>query len=116
MGALKDLWKSERGLIMVALIAAVTTLCGLGLITETQWLDYTKWIFVTYVAGKTVSGSVAMVTASPDDAPSWEDKLKSLVELARAYEGRVRATTDSPPPTATTPPTPPPAAQGATQV
>jgi hypothetical protein len=65
MGAITDLLRSERGLVAIALIAATTVLCGLHVATIDQWLTYTKWIFVTYVAGKTVTGSVAMVTSAP---------------------------------------------------
>lgn len=64
MGAIKDLWQSERGLVGIALIAAATVLCGLATITPDQWLEYTKWIFVTYAAAKTITGSVAIATAS----------------------------------------------------
>lgn len=81
MGALLDLWKSERGLIAVALIAAATTLCGLGIIDVTAWLDYTKWIFVTYAAAKTVTGAVGMATApaKPADLPAVWQQLEPLV-------------------------------------
>lgn len=63
MGALKDLWQSERGLVAVALIAAISVMFGLGRITSEQWSDLTRWIFLTYVGGKTVTGAVAMATA-----------------------------------------------------
>lgn len=81
MGALLDLWKSERGLIAVALIAAATTLCGFGIIDVTAWLDYTKWIFVTYAAAKTVTGAVGMATApaKPADLPAVWQQLEPLV-------------------------------------
>lgn len=62
MGALADLWKSERGLVAIALIAAVTVLCVTSAVTVEQWLDYTKWIFVTYAAAKTVSGAAAVIS------------------------------------------------------
>lgn len=62
MGALKDLWYSERGLLGLVLILAVTVLCALGRITETQWLDYTWKIFLTYASAKTVSGAVDTAT------------------------------------------------------
>ncbi len=63
MGAIADLWKSERGLVAIALIAAVTVLCATGAVTVQQWLDYTKWIFVTYAAAKTVSGAAAAISS-----------------------------------------------------
>lgn len=60
MGALSDLWKSERGLVACVLIACVTVLAALSKITYDQWLDQTKTIFYVYVGSKTVTGSVAL--------------------------------------------------------
>jgi hypothetical protein len=68
MGAIADLWRSERGLVAIALIAAVTVLCGIGSVTVEQWLDYTKWIFVTYAAAKTVTGAAAIAKSDPTKA------------------------------------------------
>jgi len=64
MGALADLWKSERGLIAVALLIAATTLCGMAVITVQQWMDFAKWIFTTYAVAKTVTGVVAIAKSS----------------------------------------------------
>lgn len=58
MGAIKDLWKSERGLLAVLLVAAAGTLAGLGHMTTPQWTEFAQWIFVTYTAGKTVTGAI----------------------------------------------------------
>lgn len=76
MGALADLWKSERGLVMVVLIIGATVLCALGIVTVQQWLDYTKWVFVTYAAAKTVTGSIAIAAAAKPD--TGEDKAKVI--------------------------------------
>jgi hypothetical protein len=81
MGAILDLWKSERGLVAVALIAAATALCGFGVVPVEQWLDYTKWIFVTYAAAKTVTGSVAMASAQPKNSP---DIMTAIVGMLHA--------------------------------
>lgn len=72
MGAIKDLWQSERGIVVICLIIASTVLCVQSAITTTQWLDYTKWLFLTYAAAKTVTGAVAMATnqPKPDSAPN----------------------------------------------
>lgn len=58
MGAITDLWKSERGLLAVLLVAAAGTLAGLGHMTTPQWTEFAQWIFVTYTAGKTVTGAI----------------------------------------------------------
>ncbi len=64
MGAIADLWSSERGLLALALIIAATTLAALKIITTDQWTDLIKWIFVTYATAKTVTGSVAILKSS----------------------------------------------------
>lgn len=69
MGAIADLWKSERGLVAITLIVATTVLCAISVITAAQWLDYTKWIFVTYAAAKTVTGvSLAIKSSNIESA------------------------------------------------
>lgn len=71
MGAIADLWSSERGLVAVALIVAATVLTTLKVFTTDQWVTYTEWIFVTYTASKTVTGSVAVWRSSgTTDKPS----------------------------------------------
>lgn len=65
MGAIKDLWQSERGLVALALIIATTVLCGMGTITGVEWLEYTKWVFLTYAAAKTVTSAAAIITGNP---------------------------------------------------
>lgn len=101
MGAILDLWKSERGLIAVALIVAATTLCGLGIIAVDQWLDYTKWIFVTYAAAKTVTGAVGIATSQPRDTISatgvWQ-QVDRLITAAMAQSVKEPATPPAPPP------------------
>ena len=69
MGALKDLWESERGLVAIALIVASTVLCALATITPDQWLEQTRWLFITYASAKTVTGAVAMLRPQPVAAP-----------------------------------------------
>lgn len=74
MGALKDLWESERGMVAIALIAGCTVLCALSTITPDQWLEQTRWIFITYASAKTVTGAVAMLkppaAATPVSVPT----------------------------------------------
>lgn len=58
MGALTDLWHSERGIIALVLLAGVTAALFTGNCTFEQWQSYSKWIFVTYATSKTVTGAV----------------------------------------------------------
>ena len=64
MSAILDLLKSERGITMLALIIAATVLAALRIVTPDQWSDYTKWIFATYVGGKTLTGVAQIVAGS----------------------------------------------------
>jgi hypothetical protein len=69
MGAIADLWKSERGIVGLALVIAATVMVALGRLSADQWVDYTKWIFVTYAAAKTVTGAIE-ATKKPAEASS----------------------------------------------
>jgi uncharacterized membrane protein YkgB len=75
MGALKNLWHSEKGLAGGLLIVAATVLVGLGHMTSEVWVEYTKWIFGIFVAGKTVQGAVATISGKP----AAEDEPKGVV-------------------------------------
>jgi hypothetical protein len=70
MGAITDLWKSERGLLTILIIIAATVLTALGNMTIEMWKEMTLYIFGIYVAGKTVTGAVGLFkgTLSPDAA------------------------------------------------
>lgn len=61
MGAITDLWKSERGLLAVLLVVGATILTGLGHMTVAEWRDYTLLIFGMYAGLKTVTGVVDRV-------------------------------------------------------
>jgi hypothetical protein len=81
MQALKDLLKSERGLIGLALLIGATTLTALGRMSVDQWQTYSMVIFGTYVAGKTVSGVAYAITSRPE-AMAPEGKMDALAKLA----------------------------------
>ncbi len=100
MGAILDLWKSERGLVAIALIAAATVMNVVGRITTDQWIQFTQWIFVTYAASKTVTGTVAMLT-SPTPDPARAPVSPRDVARGGAPIAVVKAPAgDAPPPTA----------------
>ncbi len=71
MGAITDLWKSERGLLAVLIIIAASVLAGLSKMTISDWQTFVTGIFITYAAGKTVTGAVAIFkgTAAEQDPP-----------------------------------------------
>ena len=64
MGAITDLWKSERGLLCLAIIVASTVLVVQGTLSVDDWKQLIMVIFGTYVAGKTAS-SVAEIIKRP---------------------------------------------------
>ena len=68
MGALTDLWKSERGLLAVVLVVTAGILAGLGYMATADWTEFAKWIFVTYTAGKTVTGAIQIAKGRAPDS------------------------------------------------
>lgn len=69
MGAITDLWKSERGLIAVLLIITAGVLAAIGHMSVQEWTEFAKWIFVTYAAAKTITGVTQIAkggTADPE--------------------------------------------------
>jgi len=74
MGALTDLWRSERGLLAVLIIIAASVLAGLGSMPVAEWQTFVTGIFVAYAAGKTLTGAVEILKGKPaDSAPKAED-------------------------------------------
>jgi hypothetical protein len=76
MGAITDLWKSERGLLALAIIIAATVLASLGKMTVADWQTFITGIFITYAAGKTITGAVQIMkgTPAPTSAPAAATK------------------------------------------
>lgn len=92
MGAIKDLWASERGLIAVLLIVGATVLAALKVMTVDQWLDYTRWIFITYAAAKTVTGAFQIAkggTADPEKSKSQVDANQPVPVPSPTPQGNV---------------------------
>lgn len=68
MGAISDLWNSERGLLTILILVAATVLVIFGRMTIEQWLAFVQVIMGIYVAGKTVS-SAMIAWKGPQPAP-----------------------------------------------
>ncbi len=88
MGAITDLFKSERGLLAVAVIVAATVLCGTHQLTVDQWTTFTEWIFATYVAGKTITGATATLAESSASKPRNDHILADIMASAAELWGR----------------------------
>lgn len=70
MTALKDLFKSERGLFALAIVFASTLLCALGRMSVDAWQEMTLYVFGIYATGKTVSSVVAVTKGAAQTEPA----------------------------------------------
>lgn len=61
-GALKALSNSEKAVAIGVLVIAATAMVFTGHLTTDQWIDYTEFMAVTYVGGKTVQGAMGAFT------------------------------------------------------
>jgi len=68
MGAITDLFKSERGLFALAIVIGATVLTAIGKMTVDSWQTFVTSIFGIYVGGKTVTSAVALLKASPSSS------------------------------------------------
>lgn len=66
MQGITDLLSSERGVFCIVIVVTAGVLAGLGTITGGDWLDFAKWITMTLVASKTVTGVAELVRKKPD--------------------------------------------------
>lgn len=61
MTGVTDLLESERGVVCILLLVAVTILVVLDKLTGEQWLTYTQVVVGLLVASKTITGVVETV-------------------------------------------------------
>lgn len=104
MGALSDLWKSERGLVGFAIIAAATVLFALGRLSSEQWTSIVQWTFASYVAGKSITGAIALhATAKGKQQSELNQTLGGAIGMYMAsMSGAHAAAERSAPPTMAT--------------
>jgi len=105
MGAITDLWKSERGLLAVLIIIAATVLTALGRMEITMWKEMSVWIFGLYAAGKTVTGAVDMLTASSRTKAEAAAAATPTAPIATTSTSVTAVTTSSAPAATATEPT-----------
>lgn len=67
MGAVADIWKSERGLLCLVIILASTVLAWRGILAVADWQQMIIYIFGTYVVGKTATGVASILKGQPAD-------------------------------------------------
>ena len=70
MGAIQDLFESERGLFAIVLVIAATILAALGRMTVSDWQTFATTVFGIYVGGKTLTSSVAIIKGQPSADPA----------------------------------------------
>lgn len=61
LGALKALYNSEKAVAVGLLVICATAMVFTGYLNADQWMEYTEWMAVTYVGGKTLQGAVSAV-------------------------------------------------------
>ena len=75
MEGVKALLGSEKAIAGGILIICATVLTAIGMMTVADWQSYSQSIFITYVAGKTVQGGVAMWTEAKKAPTVTESKI-----------------------------------------
>ena len=58
MSGFNDIFKSERGVFTLLILILVTGLTAIGKISADQWIEFTKWLTVAFISGKTISHAV----------------------------------------------------------
>lgn len=69
MGALLNLWNSERGLVAIAAVIAATVMVFTGHMTMDKWQEFTTWILTTYIAAKTATGIATAISPNAQKPP-----------------------------------------------
>lgn len=55
---MQQLIACERGIFCLLLLVVGTLLVFLGRLSGSDWMQYTEWLAVTFVASKTITGAV----------------------------------------------------------
>ena len=84
MGAITDLWKSERGLLAVLIIIAASVLAGLDRMSVADWQTFVTGIFITYVSAKTVTGAVAIFKSAPTEPATTATEAATEPQIVNA--------------------------------
>lgn len=83
MGAIKNIFGTEHGLIAIALIIGATTLCALGIMPLERWETYSQIIFGTFAgAHAIITGASAIANrpdATADMVSTLDNAFKSMV-------------------------------------
>lgn len=61
MGAITDLWRSERGILALAIILAATVLLALDKISVSDWKEINIAVYGVYGVSKGATGVAAIV-------------------------------------------------------
>lgn len=85
LGAIKDLLNSEKAVAGGAIVVCATVLVPLGYLPIGEWADLVKWVFGFYVAGKTATSGIAMLTKKSEPittgTPVVVEKDAAIVEV-----------------------------------
>lgn len=86
MGGISDLFKSERGLFALALVAASTVLTALGHMTIDAWKDFNLYVFGIYALGKTVTGTASLFAPKTEEAVTKVELTKTETQVETKTE------------------------------
>lgn len=84
MNVLRNLANSEKAIFVGMLIIAASVLAGMGKMTMDQWIAYTEWMAVTYVAGKTIQGTALAIRNGQKNSSGLQKKLSASDAAADA--------------------------------
>lgn len=88
-----DLLNSERGVLCVLLVIAVTVLVIVGKVSADDWLNYTKWIAITLVASKTVTSALETVASGQTDRAAIAVAKPAVASTTATETSSVTSTT-----------------------
>jgi hypothetical protein len=71
MQGAKDLANSERGIFVIAVLLAATILAAIKVISGADWITLAKYLVVTLVASKTLTGGLdQFLGGNPQPTPT----------------------------------------------
>jgi len=77
VNVIKNLTNSEKAIFVGLLIVAATVLAAMGKMTIDAWIDYTKFMAATYVAGKTIQGTASVIKNGQKDSSDLKKEVSA---------------------------------------
>lgn len=68
MDAIKDLFKSEKGIMAIVVLLAGTAFCVVAKLPFGEWKDFALWVLGIYTGGKSLQGAASAFGPKPSPA------------------------------------------------